>query len=142
MPTDPHEAWTLAAVFLGGGLGSVLRYAVGLWMHERIGPPGSRWHGLPIGTLTVNIVGCLAIGVGVGLLGRLSLPRPVEAGLLVGVLGGFTTFSAFKRETFELMQTGRPTVAAAYVGLSVLAGLVAVVIGARIGGLLPIRPEP
>lgn len=89
-------------VGLGGFLGSVLRFMVGGWA-QRLAPLG----GFPVGTLAVNVCGCLAIG----LLGGLADQRQwLDAGqrlfLLVGVLGGFTTFSSFAFETFGLAQDG------------------------------------
>ena len=107
-------------VAAGGALGSVARYAVSLL--------AVRWAaGFPAGTLAVNLAGCLAIGA----LGA-ALPATSEGTrlfLLTGVLGGFTTFSAFGLETQILATSGRGGLAALYVAVSVGAGLGAVWLG-------------
>lgn len=134
MSQHAAQGWNVAAVFLGGGVGSVLRYALGL-VAARLttGTPAAH---LPLGTLTANVLGCLLIGLASGVLLRMTdVPRAIEAGLLVGLLGGFTTFSSFKRETFILLDTGHFVSASAYVVASVLAGLAAVWIGLKIAGL-------
>ena len=92
----------LLYVGAGGFIGSALRFLVGGWA-QRLAPMG----GFPVGTLAVNVIGCLAIG----LLGGLADQRQVlDAGqrlfLMVGVLGGFTTFSSFALETLGLTQDG------------------------------------
>ena len=119
-------AYLLAA--LGGALGALARWAVGLALPRS----SESW---PWGTLTVNLVGCLLIGV---LLAVLDARRPdddrLRTFLGAGVLGGFTTFSAFAVEATDLMRAGSPTMAAAYVAVSVLGGLVAVAAGLQIGG--------
>jgi CrcB protein len=92
----------LVYVGAGGFIGSALRFLVGGWA-QRLAPMG----GFPVGTLAVNVIGCLAIG----LLGGLADQRQMlDAGqrlfLMVGVLGGFTTFSSFALETLGLTQDG------------------------------------
>ena len=91
----------IMAVAVGGALGSVLRYGLSNWVHSFVG------RGFPYGTLAVNVLGCLAMGI----LFVLFVERSSESalwrtGLLVGVLGGFTTFSAFSIETFNLIEQG------------------------------------
>ena len=84
----------LLLVLLGGGLGSAARYLVAVWMADRFGPF------FPWGTLTVNILGSLLIGLLATLADELgSLGPEVRLFLIVGVLGGFTTFSSFSLET-------------------------------------------
>jgi len=91
----------LAAVAAGGALGSVLRFGLSQWVHLLAG------RGFPFGTLTVNVLGSLAMGfLFVLFLDRLSAGVVWRAGLLVGVLGGFTTFSSFSIETFSLIEQG------------------------------------
>jgi fluoride exporter len=106
----------------GGMLGSVLRYAVMLWV-QRSWPAAP----LPCSTLVVNLIGCAAIGA---LAGWLVMREPASAELRlfagVGVLGGFTTFSAFGYETYALVRDGDPLRALANVALQVLLGLGAV----------------
>lgn len=115
-----------ALVFLGSGLGGVCRYALGGWV-QRLGN-GS----FPLGTLAVNLIGCLLIGfLTASLSGRVLLREEYRVALIVGVLGGFTTFSAFGMETFALLNDGQFARASANVLLSVGAGLAAVWIGYR-----------
>ena len=110
-------------VAIGSGLGGVLRYLV---------PCVFAAHkGFPWATLTVNVVGSLLIGLLSGLLARHSgaSAESIRAFAVVGFCGGFTTFSTFSNETFRMLEGGQYLSAAAYVGISVLAGLAAVFIG-------------
>jgi len=91
----------IMAVAVGGALGSVMRYGLSNWVHSFVG------RGFPYGTLAVNVLGCLAMGVlFVLLVERTGESALWRAGLMVGVLGGFTTFSAFSIETFNLIEQG------------------------------------
>lgn len=91
----------IMAVAIGGALGSVLRYGLSSWVHNFMG------RGFPYGTLVVNVLGCLAMGIlFVLFVERTSENALWRAGLMVGVLGGFTTFSAFSIETFNLLEQG------------------------------------
>ena len=115
-------------IFLGSGIGGVGRYALGGWV-QRYGNGA-----FPLGTLVVNLIGCLLIGfLTVVLSGRLLVGDDYRVGLIVGVVGGFTTFSAFGIETFTLFQQGQFTRAGAYVAASIGIGLACVWIGYRIG---------
>ena len=109
-------------VGLGGGLGTMGRYALG----GLIGRLKSGWS-FPIETLVVNVAGCLAIG----LLAGLAESRGVFSGvtrafLFAGVLGGFTTFSTFGYETFQLLRDAQFAAAVLSAGLQVVGGLGAV----------------
>lgn len=118
------NAAVLAVVAGGGALGSALRYLVGTFVSRWLGP------GFPYGTLVVNIVGSLLIGVVyVVLVERLSLGVLWRLGLISGVLGGFTTFSAFSFETVALFEEEAYAKAAFYVAASVILCLVATWIG-------------
>jgi len=109
-----------AAVAAGGALGASLRYELGLAWPWR--PPG-----LPWATLTVNLLGCALIGVVLVLLTELVAgPSWLRPFLATGVLGGFTTFSAFAVESVRLVDAGAVGVAAGYVAMSVVAGLLLV----------------
>ena len=93
----------------------------------------------PWGTLTVNVVGSLLIGVVAGLVqqsGRFDVGTNVQQFLMVGVLGGYTTFSAFSLQTLALVRDGHVGKAGAYVGLSVALCLIAVAIGYLVGGAM------
>jgi fluoride exporter len=113
-------------LFAGGGIGSMLRYAVGLWVEARTGP------GFPWGTFVVNISGCFLIGVIATLADEYAWITPAaRLALVTGVLGGFTTFSTFGLETWELVEDGRALLALANAAASLAAGLAAVVVGVQ-----------
>ena len=104
-------------VFLGGGVGSVFRYLVG----KALAGSSATF---PAGTLAVNLLGCVLVG----LLVRFGLNAQVDslqrAALIVGFCGGFTTFSAFSLETAAMITEGRWGMATAYVATSVLGCLI------------------
>jgi len=109
-------------VGIGGFFGAVMRYLVAGWVQD-----GLRTLSLPYGTLTVNVVGCLLIGLLAGLSENRNFLGPeTRALLLIGVLGGFTTFSTFSYETFQLLRDGESLAAFSNVGLQVVLGLAAV----------------
>ena len=112
-------------VALGGAIGSVARYKLsGFVLHQTLD-----WR-FPAGTFAVNVIGCLAAGVLAGLAEKHDMLSPDTRVLLfTGLLGGFTTFSAFGLETMHLLKRGDLGVAAANVLLSVAAGLVALWLG-------------
>jgi CrcB protein len=115
----------LLAVAGGAAVGAVLRYLLGAWVTARAGP------GFPFGTLLINLIGCLLIGVVLTLAaGRLPLKEPVRLLLVTGLLGGFTTFSSFGYETYSLVLRGAWPAALAYVAASVAGGLLLVAAGA------------
>lgn len=120
-------------VAIGGALGSMARYACsGL---------AARWIGaaFPWGTLFVNVAGSLAIGVLAALATHGERPlvgTDARAFLMVGVLGGFTTFSSFSLETLTLARGGQLAAAGANVAVSLVACLVAVAIGFAAGSAL------
>ena len=120
-------------VALGGALGSVARYACST--------AAARWlgAGFPYGTLFVNVAGSFAIGLLAALVasdGRPLLSLDARAFVLVGMLGGFTTFSSFSFETLELARVGALGAAGANVALSVVACLFAAWVGFAAAGLL------
>lgn len=115
------------AVAAGGAVGSVLRYWAGLGAHHLLG------RGFPYGTLTVNIIGSFAIGVlYVLLVERASTPE-LRALLMTGLLGGFTTFSAFSIETVLLLEQGALLKALANIVLSLTLCLGCTLLGLAIG---------
>ncbi len=115
---------TFAWVAAGGALGSVARYQADTLIMRAI--PGA----FPWGTLAVNVAGSLAIGAFLALAGPVRPPGPtaVQAFVAIGLLGGFTTFSAFSGQTLLLAQS-QPLQAALYVGTSVALCLAAVWLG-------------
>ena len=103
------------AIAVGGAFGSVLRYGLSTWVHTLVG------RGFPYGTLAVNVLGCLAMGfLFVLLVERMGESALWRAGLLIGVLGGFTTFSTFSIETFNLVEQGAMAKAAANMAASLV----------------------
>ncbi len=121
---------TLSQVALGGAIGASLRYLVGLGASRVVG------HGFPWGTLAVNVAGSFAMGALVVWLAQKDSTRLAPL-LATGVLGGFTTFSAFSLDALTLYERGQAAVAAAYVVASVALSLLAVVAGVAFarGGL-------
>lgn len=113
-------------VGLGGFVGSVARYAVALWLG------GSTAGRFPWATFGVNVVGCLLIGLLAGVFARSPTPESVRLFLVTGLLGGFTTFSAFGLETLGLLRRGDVGLALSYALGSVLLSLLAVWIGLRL----------
>jgi len=110
----------LILIALGGALGSVCRY----WMSTAVQRFASPF--FPYGTFAVNVLGCLIFGIIVGAARqRFVLGPPERAFLLIGVLGGFTTFSTFTYETFALLQDGEMLRAFANAAGQVVCGLVA-----------------
>ncbi len=114
----------LLLVAFGGGFGAVMRYLVGRWTFENLGS------GLPAGTWAVNILGALAMGLLAGWLAQRSDGGEQLRLLLgVGVLGGFTTFSAFSLEVFNMILRGEIALAGAYAVSSVAGSVLAVMAG-------------
>ena len=112
-------------VFLGAGIGGMLRHAVNIAAVR----PG--WTSFPVATLAVNVSGSFVMGLAAGVFAlRLGLPQPVRLFLMTGVLGGYTTFSAFSLDAAILWERGRSGLAALYV-----AGSVAFAIGGLFAGL-------
>ena len=110
-------------VFLGGGLGSALRYLVASAMNQYSKV-------LPFGTFTVNILGCLLIGMILGYAQKENTLTSNQILLLAtGFCGGFTTFSAFANENLELIKNGEIFNFSVYTIGSILIGILAVCIG-------------
>ena len=118
----------LLLIGLGSCLGGMARHLVGLGVRH-LGV-ASLW-----GTLAVNLLGCLLIGLLAGLFARHpNVSLAVQRFLTIGVCGGFTTFSTFSRDGLTLWQEGRLPAFVLYVAGSVVAGLVAVAAGYRLAG--------
>lgn len=118
-------------VALGGALGSVSRYKLsGLILHHTVD-----WR-FPAGTFAVNVLGCLVAGLLAGFAEKYDYLSPdARIFIFTGILGGFTTFSAFGLETMFLIKRGELMVAGANVILSVIAGLIALWIGFGLAAL-------
>jgi CrcB protein len=114
----------LLLVALGGALGAVSRYVVGLVVTSAF---GARW---PLGTFVINVTGCFVIGLCVPLLARLSPGGEALRYLLpIGFVGAYTTFSTYALETVELIAARAWWRAGSYVVLSIVAGGLAVALG-------------
>ena len=116
----------LSYVALGGAVGASLRYLLGYWIVRLFGFGG--WQGVPIAIVTVNVLGSFLMGVFVVLAANRGLPH-FSPLIMVGLLGGFTTFSAFSLETVTLIERGEFSLAAAYVALSVVGSVGALMLG-------------
>jgi CrcB protein len=116
----------LAWIALGGILGSLARFLVSnLWNPDPMG-------GFPTGTLTINVLGCLLIGIVVPVLAGHPKEEHLRPFIVTGVLGGFTTFSAFALETGVMLDEGKFGLAGVYIGATLLLGMLAVPLGVRI----------
>lgn len=112
----------LLGIAIGGGLGALARY----WLSGLV---QGRGEGFPWGTLAVNALGCLLVGA---VFER--VPDDARAFVVIGVLGGFTTFSAFGHETVDLLRGGHTNLALANIALNVVVGIGAVVLGRAAAG--------
>ena len=125
-------------IALGGALGSITRH----WLTETV---AARLDGpFPWGTFLVNITGCLLIGLFATLPGggRQLSPTETRAFLMIGICGGYTTFSAFSLQTLNLIRLGDWPRASAYVAGSVVLCVLGVWLGTRAGAVLFPAPSP
>lgn len=116
----------------GGFIGSVLRYVISGWVQTM-----SHSVAFPYGTLAVNVIGCLCIGLISALAeGRSLIGTEARAFLVVGIIGGFTTFSAFGNETMNLLRDGETALGLANIGAQVALSLGAVWLGYTLAHLI------
>lgn len=121
----------LLIIGFGGFIGSILRFLVSKL--------NVSWHflSIPMGTFTVNVVGSLVIGFLVGLAAKTDLLNTdLRLFLMVGVCGGFTTFSSFANENMMLIQNGQIMTALIYISVSIILGLAAVFLGYSLSNLI------
>jgi CrcB protein len=124
--------WTnVFAVSAGGIVGCLLRWLAGVWLN-------ARWSGFPLGTLFVNCVGGLLIGMALFWFER-SPNELLRLLVITGVLGGFTTFSSFSVESLIMLQRGELLLALMHTLAHVVGALVAAAIGFRIAQALLLR---
>ena len=116
-------------VLAGAGLGGVARYAAGAWIMAKY---GGRF---PMGTFVINISGSFLIGVLMTLLADRFHPHPNwRLFVIVGILGGYTTFSSFEYETLQVVRDGERSLGLLYVGGSVVLGYLGVWLGTLLAG--------
>jgi len=119
---------TLTLIFIGGGVGSILRYLVNIWCADI----NARMH-YPVGTFIANIAGCFIIGFLTALFAKYATAsNDVKTMLTVGLCGGFTTFSTFSNESLGMLRSGNITMFALYIGLSITLGILAALAGNQI----------
>ena len=111
-------------VFLGGGLGSVCRFGIAQWLANY------KLH-FPWATILANVLACLVLGALVGLALKSRVNAPMGFFLMVGFCGGFSTFSTFTNETFQLLATGDMGKALANVALSLVVCLASLFMGIK-----------
>ena len=115
---------TLLLVGIGGGLGSVMRYLTAYIVGKFYDNP------FPLATFSVNILGCLLIGILIGVFGKQLSPNDdLKYLFITGFCGGYTTFSTFSAENIQLIQSGNYVIPALYIASSVLFGILAVFLG-------------
>jgi CrcB protein len=113
-------------VFLGAGIGGAMRHGVNVAATRLFGL------GFPYGTFIVNVLGSFAMGLFAGYFAyRAGIPQHVRLFLTTGILGGFTTFSTYAVDLREQLGHGHPAGAAAYLLVSLVGGILAVVLGLR-----------
>ncbi|HSH46692.1 MAG TPA: fluoride efflux transporter CrcB [Longimicrobiales bacterium] len=122
-------------IALGGALGALARYGLAGWVQDRLGLA------FPWGTLAVNVLGCLLMGLALRYFEALRPTPELRALVGVGLLGAFTTFSTFSFEAVALLENGAWGRAAAYVLASVVVGIAAVYGGMAISGILLVRGQ-
>ena len=114
----------LLVVAAGGAIGSAARYLLSQFVHRTTATT------FPLGTFAVNLLGCIVFGAIAGAAEqRVPLAPPLRAFLLVGILGGFTTFSSYAFESFVLMRDGQLLAASLNITGQVVAGLAGVWVG-------------
>lgn len=115
----------IIVIAAGGALGAVLRFALSYWIQAR-----TQTSYFPWGILTVNLAGCLLMGILFGVLvEHFHCGSLLRAGLFIGILGGFTTFSSFSIDTVTLLYSGAYTAAAIYILASTGGGILATALG-------------
>ncbi len=122
--------YPLISVMAGGAIGAGGRYLVGSAITTRLGA------GFPYGTLAINLFGGLLMGVLAGVIAKGGATEAARLFFGVGILGGFTTFSAFSLECWGLIERGAYGAACVYISVSVCGALALVVAGVALGRVL------
>ena len=116
----------ILAIGMGSFLGGISRYLLSLYIQQKFSSS------FPFGTLVVNIIGCFLIGIILGLTDKGNLTQEWRLFFATGIIGGFTTFSAFSGETINMLQDGQLWYAILYIAVSLIVGLIATFIGISI----------
>ena len=116
----------LLFVFLGGGIGSIIRYLMSVLMS----PISQKF---PFATLVTNIISCILLGFFLGLSLKNNLSNEMKLFLMVGLCGGFSTFSTFSAEAYQLFNVGNGFLSILYMGASFLICLLAIYLGVKLG---------
>lgn len=121
--------WRIFLVGIGGMLGSICRYLLGLWLVQKISSS------FPWGTFAINVIGSFCIGVLMGWPWKSNQQEHLQLLLATGFCGGFTTFSTFSFESFILLKQGQHLIWALYAFSSLVLSLIAVFVGVFISRL-------
>ncbi len=112
------------AIFIGAGLGGLMRHVLNVWITAVVGS------GYPYGILAINVIGSTAMGLAAGWFAfKGAAPHELRLFLTTGILGGFTTFSAFSLDAALLIERGEGWLAALYVGSSVVLSIIGLFVG-------------
>lgn len=114
----------LIIVFIGGGVGSMLRYIIGLL----IGPYSTKF---PYATFLANVISCIILGVLIGLSFKNNLSNEMKLLLMTGLCGGFSTFSAFSAESYQLLHTENYIILLTYMCVSFMVGMICIFFGMK-----------
>lgn len=112
-------------VGIGGAIGSIMRYALNVWLT-------SKNFNFPLATFLANIVSCLILGMSVSLFSKGFIDEKQRLLIVTGICGGFSTFSTFTNETYQLFQGGNYTLVFANIVLNVLVCIIFLIIGFKI----------
>lgn len=132
----PRHPAILGVIAIGGAIGALLRYQIGRWW------PTPTGH-FPAATLTINLVGCLAIGILLAAIGGMRSPHSLVRPFIgTGMLGGFTTFSTYSVDLQTLLRQGQDCTALAYLSITALGAIAAVGLGLTLTRILFRRISP
>lgn len=116
-------------VFLGGGLGSITRFLIAQWIPWKAGQ-------IPWGTFWANLLSCIVIGALISLQSKNNLSNEARWLFTIGFCGGFSTFSTFTKEIYQLCQIGSWTTAITYIFISILLCILGIYLGIKLVSLL------
>ena len=127
--TQPRMLSSILIVAAGGAVGAVLRYGVSGISRNLLG------ESFPYGTLLVNVIGCLVLGI-LGGYGITKLPSTAQLFVITGLLGSLTTFSTFGWESTQLMLDSKPLLAGMNIAVNMLIGIGAAILGYQLGKMI------